>query len=367
MIRKLAPKIWHRLTGQLLHRRVNPSKGFTLLELLVSLAIGSVIVYLMLFAVVELLRTNQREAARSDTQRDMQAALDYIARDLREAVYVYDGNCLRATRIAACPSNVNHTGLLNYLPLELTGTNPVNVPVLAFWRVDPLPDDLIRTCSIRAAALNPTPPATVPPELLGIPCVSLRMYTLVVYSLRLNQPTDETWKGRARITRYTLPQYLSDTTVAAAGSSTFFTQGWASPIAPKTDFPSWPLDSGLLPAAWSRPAFRQETLVDFVDDRSLAGTNVSCPSNPTGVTNQVYIPTPNNPAVTRRGFYTCINVTTEVSGTIKSNQTNQEVVVYINGNAAGKPGIPRDSNVQLTIPMETRVLTRGALKKERNS
>jgi hypothetical protein len=69
----------------------------------------------------------------------------------------------------------------------------------------------------------------------------------------------------------------------------------------------------------------------------------------------------------RRGFYTCINVTKQSSGVgepIKptAKQPNQEVVVYINGNAAGRSGIPRDTG-NLIIPMETRVLTRGALNK----
>jgi prepilin-type N-terminal cleavage/methylation domain-containing protein len=62
--------------------------GFTLIELLVALIVGSIITTLVLGFTVQLMSNNQREASRSDTQREVQAAIDYINRDVREAVYV---------------------------------------------------------------------------------------------------------------------------------------------------------------------------------------------------------------------------------------------------------------------------------------
>jgi prepilin-type N-terminal cleavage/methylation domain-containing protein len=369
MIRKLASQLWQRQSWPAFTKKTNPTKGFTLLELLVSLAIGSVIVYTMLFLVVELLKTNQREASRSDTQREVQSALDYIARDLREAVYVYDGNCLQPSQVAGCPSTTGHAGLLNYLPPELnqSGAN-FNIPVLAFWRVDPLPKNIVDTCVSQAANFTPIPPATLPLELTGLPCVSRRMYTLVVYSLRSNPANDPTWKGNARITRYQLPQYAS-TVTPSTGITTAFTQGWVSPITKGTNFPSWPLvpneTTGAIstPTGWARPAFTQEVLIDFVDNLQTTGADVSCPPIPAAVTNQVYVLTPvNTIADKRRGFYTCVNMSR--SGALPAvNQPNQEVVVYINGNAAGRPGIPKNTGLRVILPMETRVLTRGALNK----
>jgi prepilin-type N-terminal cleavage/methylation domain-containing protein len=372
MMRKLDSRFWQRLCWLAFGDKTKQARGFTLLELLVSLAIGSVIVYLMLFAVVELLKTNQREAARSDTQRDLQSALDYIARDLREAVYIYDGNCLRADKVASCPSQSSaHTGLLSYLPQDLNrpeaaagaGTGANNIPVLAFWRVDPLPDNVKTVCQNRAADFSLK---EIPLELKGIPCVSSRMYTLVVYSLRLNPANDTIWKGRARITRYTLPQY--GTTVALTpGTPTSVTTGWTSPIAKGATFPAWPLIDNRTPTdptTWVRPTdYSKEVLIDFVDDQPVATGDVSCPALPATATNQDYVLTPNYITTKRRGFYACINVTKSNSLTepYPVNQPNQEVVVYINGNAAGRPGIPRNGN--LVIPMETRVLIRGALKK----
>ncbi len=366
MTRKLAPFLWQRLYGQAFTRKANQSKGFTLLELLVSLAIGSVIVYVMLFAVVELLKTNQREAARSDTQREVQSALDYIARDLREAVYVYDGNCLRASQVAGCPSGPGHLGLLNYLPPELNqpaapaGTN--NIPVLAFWRVDPLPDQLKKSiCEARASDFSQ---ATPPLAIQNIPCISSRMYTLVVYSLRLNPANDPIWKGRARITRYQLPQYGTKLTLS---SPLPFTQGWTSPIAKGTNFPSWPLVEGKEPTSpfvWQKATeYSKEVLIDFVDDKPLPGADVSCPNPPT-ITSQRYFPTPDNTIANgRRGFYTCVNVSQAgLPLQPTADQPNQEVIVYINGNAAGRGSISRDTG-KVMIPMETRVLTRGALNK----
>jgi prepilin-type N-terminal cleavage/methylation domain-containing protein len=362
MIRKLAPRLWQWQRWRLSPTKANPAKGFTLLELLVSLAIGSIIVYTMLILVVELLKTNQREAARSDTQREVQSALDYIARDLREAVYVYDGNCLQSTRAVGCPSDPAHRGLLSYLPTGLNASSgsSFNIPILAFWRVDPLPSRLVSTCATRAADFSPVPPATLAQELAGIPCVSRRMYTLVVYSLRSNPVNDPTWKGKSRITRYTLPQFSTD--VAAGNAINTTTLGWFSPIDKNTTFPSWPLvANGAEPAGRGTPALSQDVLIDFVDDQVQANGDVKCPILPATVTNQAYVLTPT--VAQRRGFYTCVNVSlggTPLAPTV--NQPNQEVVVYINGNAAGRGGIPRDTG-NLVIPMETRVLTRGALNK----
>ena len=131
---------WFKRGSQRLHlsSKSRQSAGFTLIELLVAMFIGSIITSILLFLVVQLLQTSQRESARSDTQREMQMALDYIGRDLREAVYVYDGNCLASSP----PSGSACKGLLSYLP----ATTASNLPVLAFWRVDPLPPGIDALC-----------------------------------------------------------------------------------------------------------------------------------------------------------------------------------------------------------------------------
>ncbi|NJR49725.1 MAG: prepilin-type N-terminal cleavage/methylation domain-containing protein [Leptolyngbyaceae cyanobacterium CSU_1_3] len=355
------------------------TKGFTLVELLVALFIGGVIVTLLLFTVVQLLQTNQREAARSDTQREMQMALDYISRDLREAVYVYDANCL-ATPTNFNPATLNTCpGLLPYLPADIA-TNAENLPVLAFWRVDALPQPLLDRCENNANAFSSTDRnAVLPPAIQGVPCISSQMYTLVVYSL--NWRAEEEWRGKARIRRYQIPQFVYN----PPGSPPDTTLGWYYPAGQDTDFSRWPLKKTLgldgnpvnlqlPPSGRGAPVVNLTTpnqvLVDFVDkDGVKFAADTACP-RPNNITDPPPAPGPSvvdsnlntrytiTPAVTPnipRGFYVC------VKGAANNGTLNQEVVVRIQGNAAGRPGIGRDAS--LPIPMETRVLTRGVVNK----
>ena len=116
------------LQGRLKGRR---SKGFTLIELLVAMIIGSLIVVALLTLVVQLTETNQKDAARTQVQQDMQAAMDYVAQDLRSAVFVYNGECLEGKNdpvfAKSCP------GIINHIPATINA-KPNKVAVLAFWR-----------------------------------------------------------------------------------------------------------------------------------------------------------------------------------------------------------------------------------------
>ncbi|OUC13772.1 MAG: hypothetical protein B0A82_15865 [Alkalinema sp. CACIAM 70d] len=366
--------------------KVRSTSGFTLLELLVALAIGSLIVTGLLYGVVELMQTNQRDASRSDTQREVQSALDYMARDLKEAVYVYDGRCLQGD--GANPFNKTAgqkrcPGVLNYVPAALN--DATSLPVLAFWRVDPLPQNLIDRCRTTAGTANA---ATA---LQGVPCISQRMYTLVVYTLNSDNST-KLWQGRSRITRYELPQFTTDS-VSGAGAPTL-TPGWVNPLQGQTTFETWPWGSdapgvatqNLQAKNGGRPTSTVNNLVliDFVDNRTAArpiqpivanatsgvpgdannGWSTLCPTpayDSANPTQGGFIMSPGNDLATGAkstlGFYTCVRGA-------DANNLNQEVAVYIRGNAAGRPGIPvAVGSGNLPFLMETRVLTRGAIGK----
>jgi hypothetical protein len=327
----------------------------------VALFIGGIITSLLLFTVVQLLQTNQREAARSDTQREIQMALDYIARDLREAVYVYDGKCLPANANfvaqATCP------GILGVLPSKLSDAAENNLPVLAFWRVDPLPQVLVDRCTANAASFSAdTSKTPLPNAIKGVPCISKQMYTLVVYSLNWKNSSN-TWRGNARIERYQLPQF----TTASTQSPPVTTPGWSYPASRETDFYSWPYKKALgndgkpVNTQVGTPVGNSTVLVDFVDKDGIksGGAENACPQpnesstpQPTDL-NTRYIMTPSTGS---RGFYVC------VKGAASNGSLNQEVVVRIQGNAAGRPGLTR-GGANIPIPMETRVLTRGVVNK----
>jgi prepilin-type N-terminal cleavage/methylation domain-containing protein len=319
--------------------------GFTLLELLVALVIGSIITFLLLFTVIELLRTNQREAARSDTQRDVQAALDYIARDLREAVYVYDPNCFIGDGTPG-PNNDRCPGLTStgILPTPWSANQANSTPVLAFWRVDDLPAEILNYCETRIAAFGDATPSQADVDAVaGIACISKRAYTLVIYSIQTKTASDKIWKGRARLTRYELPQFPANQT---AGTVTR-TNGWGSPVQDGGGFLTWPFTTkGNTQISSPTEGATPSVLVDFMHDSTITAANVKCPS---GSATFPYVKPISD---VRAGFYAC------VSGAEKSTQ-NQEVALYMQGNAAGRSGIITD----VIIPLETRVMTRGALQK----
>jgi prepilin-type N-terminal cleavage/methylation domain-containing protein len=348
-------------------------KGFTLLELLVAMLIGSIITLIMLTGVTNLMGTNQKEGARSDTQRDAQAAIDYMSRDIREAIYVYDGKCLsdttadnqRVVLVAAVGSQpaTYCSALLNFLPASLKAAT--QLPVLAFWRVDPLTDPLKQFCRDRAKEwVDPKTAAAVTDPakqaLAAVPCASQTTYTLVVYSLDWSNPGG-IWRGRARLKRYQLPQYEYAAAVATAPPTT---TGWVSPLEKEIGFPQWPLrtsSTGVVAPdpKWALPSQADNSvLIDFMDDVKFGSTDTAnCPSG--GADDPIFGLSPTTTLASgdraRRSIYTCIR-----GGA--SAGLNQEVIIRLQANAAGRPGVPKIGS-SLPITMETRVLTRGVLNK----
>ncbi|GAP96387.1 prepilin-type N-terminal cleavage/methylation domain-containing protein [Leptolyngbya sp. NIES-2104] len=349
-------------------------RGFTLLELLVAMVVAGLISAGLLFMVVQLIQTNLREAARSDTQRDLQSAIDYIARDVREAVFVYDATCLldrpSGADAARCP------GLRSYLPAAITESSN-NIPVLAFWRLDPLPGqsapptEFRKLCKDQAAAYSRS--GNLPTVIEGVPCLSGQIYTLVVYSLN-NDPSRTISQGRARIMRYELPQFTSGSLPSSPTSSPTATQGWVSPRArvltstgsKETSFLSWPVNkSSLLGGTLdslqtARPTGSGDPLTDFVDWFGLyeASSRGRAPE----ISEMVLTPA-NGSAVANdppRGFYVYVR------GGNEQGDLNQEVIIRIQGDAAGRPGIPNIGSLNrpiAPISLETRVLTRGVTNK----
>lgn len=287
-------------------------KGFTLLELLVAVIIGSLISSLLLFIVVELVKANRREEILTQTQQSMQRAMDYVTRDLGEAVFVY-----------AEPTAV--TDELDDLPVG-------SVPVLAFWRLDPV--DVTQAGSgINCEASNE--------------CTTLRVrqssYTLVVYVLQANAGTD-IWEGPSRIIRYTLPTYQDITTLA-------LTPGYQDPSVPPSSFENW------APTATATVGNAQ-VLTDYVDLIDLnAGATNDCP-DPAGDYQRT-------PADTD-SFYTCILfVDLDGDGVPDEDaRTNQNVFVYLQGNP-DKPNLTGGpTSAASRLPrLETAVLVRGVIGK----
>ncbi|NEO82469.1 hormogonium polysaccharide secretion pseudopilin HpsC [Moorena sp. SIO4G3] len=95
--------------------------GFTLIELLVAMIVAVLIIAPLLRFMITVLDTDRKEQAKTTSEQEIQAAIDYIARDLEQAVYIYDDS-----------------GIHNEIP-PLAGTNGCNPknnckPVLVFWK-----------------------------------------------------------------------------------------------------------------------------------------------------------------------------------------------------------------------------------------
>ena len=71
----------------------------------------------MLGFVVDMLNTDRREQVKSNTEQDLQAAVDFISQDLSQAIYIYD--------------QAGITAINNKLPTPA----PANgTPILVFWK-----------------------------------------------------------------------------------------------------------------------------------------------------------------------------------------------------------------------------------------
>lgn len=328
-------------------RQKSANSGFTLTEILVSMIVAGIIMSGLMTVMVELLTSDARETARNETQQEMQMAMDYIAADIREAVFVYDGNCLDG-QTAACGEGA----LFNSLDVP----NPDDtVPILAFWKLDDLPPQAMGQCNFN----NLDDPNTA-----HIPCISGRMYTLVVYFFTRNN-VDEAgggsgpWAGMGRIRRAEHRQFDGQGNL----NSNYIPLGSSN-----SGFESWPNGETV---QMSTPL----TLVDFVDDRPMdviaqqqdvAGMDVSCPPN--------YNLTPSENTLSEgfggmRNFYACVldevgrrEEAREQERSQDDTAFNQRVILFIRGNAAGKPGI-RSANEGFMPAIQTQVVNRSVPRK----
>ncbi|MEG4215693.1 hormogonium polysaccharide secretion pseudopilin HpsC [Microcoleus sp. Pol14C6] len=99
-------------------------KGMTLVELLVGAIMAFLIITPMLGFVVDMLNTDRREQVKSNTEQDLQAAVDFIAQDLSQAIYIYDNKDINVGTAA-------NPAIRNQLP---ENGNPNRIPILVFWK-----------------------------------------------------------------------------------------------------------------------------------------------------------------------------------------------------------------------------------------
>ncbi|ARV62236.1 prepilin-type N-terminal cleavage/methylation domain-containing protein [Nostocales cyanobacterium HT-58-2] len=92
--------------------------GFTLIELLVGIIIATLVITPLLGFTINIMASDQQEQAKATSEQEIKAALDYIARDLQESVYIYDAQGIDVIR--------------KQLPRYSDKTD--FFPVLVFWK-----------------------------------------------------------------------------------------------------------------------------------------------------------------------------------------------------------------------------------------
>lgn len=256
-------------------RRRKRASGFTLIELLVALILTFLIITPLLSLVISFMTTDRQEQAKNSSQQEIQAALDYIAQDMQQAVYIYDATALSRGNDSTEPSN---SGIQDQIPpsQDAPGCEEVDkcVPVLALWKRKYL-DKNDEVDNTKIATLGEGSDRFV--------------YSLVVYYLIKNDPTDPTWSKVARIGRFEIRDGILDPGTVGNATPTYL-------LAPDSGFA--PFDLSLAPGkiqqsmnSWVKDgdAYDQPvvTLVDYIDDTPVADfeavgiTNFTPPINDT--------------------------------------------------------------------------------------
>ena len=141
-------------------------KGMTLVELLVGSIMAFLIITPMLAFVVDMLNTDRREQVKSNTEQDIQAAVDFIAQDLSQAIYIYDNNPATTNTVTTTATGIPALLAGKFIPADRTKT-----PILVFWK-----RRQIKNAVPVNATLTPTPENCDPGE-----CNDAYVLSLVAY------------------------------------------------------------------------------------------------------------------------------------------------------------------------------------------
>ncbi|MBN3950914.1 MAG: prepilin-type N-terminal cleavage/methylation domain-containing protein [Nostoc sp. NMS7] len=323
------------LSIELKHSKfVQQANGFTLIELLVALLIAFLVLTPLLGFMVNILSTDQKEQAKANSEQEIQTAVDYIANDLQQAVYIYDNYALTHTSSTVPPGIQDQIPPVNIA----TGCNSSTCqPILVFWKRKFLTSSITLSTSTTTNTKDDT-----------------FVYSLVAYYLIKDSST--TWSKAARIARFE----ITDGVLAASGTTTGTTgncTGYANDTyidtshCPDAGFQRFNLNlasaTGLTQKmnswkATASTAYTQQAsvLIDYIDQTSIGSTLPTCP---TGTLSSGSF----------MGFYTCVDV---------ANTTAQ---VFLRGNALARlqtSNFDYSSNNQTYFPTaNVRVQGRGYL------
>ena len=275
--------------------------GFTLLELLIGLILAFIVITPLLGFMISIMNQDRQEQAKAASEQEIQSALNYISRDIDQAIFIYDGNGLPQ--------------IANQLPQVNSG-----VPVLVFWKRKFLPKSL----PVRGAAdCNDQ-----------TRCDDAFVYSLVAYyQITENPCTNKNWSCTSRIGRVEMREALVNVNNPSGGGSTpasvpnqekspgFKLFDLNQPNASNLEeaMNNWTSDAGI-----NDPKNAPEILLDYIDQSTDGVPQVSCPAGTRAVPS--YNSATINNIFKTYSFYACINSTRTLAQ------------VYLRGNALARIG-----------------------------
>jgi prepilin-type N-terminal cleavage/methylation domain-containing protein len=283
-------------------QRQSQPRGFTLIELLVAIILAALIITPVLGFMINFLQTDRREQAKTTSEQEIQSALDYIAQDLKQSVYIYDEDGLEGT---------GENGIQDDLAPLFTGGNSCDgsmcQPILALWKRRYLDaEDIVNGSTV--GSVNDGNGAFV--------------YSLVVYSLVDADEDEEVWSDAARIVRYEMRDDVNN---------------GAIPENPIGFEPFDLTESGSLKAImnkWSSPGGSPtgNTLIDYIDEPGSSTPKVTCKGSEQRIPASEDI----------NGFVVCVNP----SDPNQPESSAPSARVYLRGNALKRVPTLKDKDYE---------------------
>lgn len=160
--------------------------GFTLLELIIALTVAALVITPLISVAVTLLETDRKEQAKTASEDEIQTAIEYISRDLQQAVYIYNAEQLNAT---------GEDGIADEIYVEEGLT-----PVLFFWKrkfiEDGRPINRDADCQLNDPDEDE--------------CDDTFVYSLVGYYLIEGRNDQDKWSNALRIGRFEIEDGVDD-------------------------------------------------------------------------------------------------------------------------------------------------------------
>lgn len=279
--------------------------GFTLIELLVAMVLAFLVITPLLGFMINVLDTDRQEQAKANSEQEIQAAADFITRDLQQSFYIYD-----ATGVNAIKSQ---------LP-SVTGGEPV----LVFWK-----REFAKDAAITKTKDNSGKDITFKDDAF--------VYSLVAYYLI--KDNNANWSEAARIARFQIQDGYLNSNGSTCHKAYDTTRKFS--ICPDIGFKPLDLSQNGQTITqkmnnWEKASedYKQVpiVLIDFIDQTTTAKgaptvtSSSSCPSGfsivPSSIDNA------STSTTNKTGFYACVQ-------SVSSN--NQSVAeIYLRGNALAR-------------------------------